>query len=86
MGATRGLGYCLCTDWHFQIRRELGLHDGVRSYLQLLARVFTGVEMDKFTSDMLAVSGLLFAIVATTIVWRKDWLQKRRTPKIERTL
>ncbi len=86
MGATRGLGYCLCTDWHFQVRRAMGLHDGVRSYLQLLARVFTGMQMNKFTSDVLAVGGLLFAVVATTIIWRRDWLKKRWTPKIERTL
>ncbi len=69
MGAAKGLGYCICTDWHFQIRRELGLHDGVHSYLQLLAKVFFGADMDRITSDVLASGGLLFALLATLIVW-----------------
>lgn len=71
MGAAKGMGYCFCTDWHFQIRRELGLHDGVHSYLQLVAKVFFGAEMDKLTSDLTAAGGLLFALIATLIVWSR---------------
>lgn len=76
MGATKGLGYCVCTDWHFQIRRELGLNDGVHSYLQLLAKVFFGVEMSRFTSDVLACGGLLMALVATLVVWSRALWRK----------
>lgn len=80
MGATKGLGYCVCTDWHFQIRRELGLHDGVHSYLQLLAKVFFGLEMDKITSDVLAGGGLLVALLATLVVWScKFWRKSSDT-------
>lgn len=24
MGLWYGIGYCICTDWHWQVRRELG--------------------------------------------------------------
>lgn len=35
-GFWRGWGYCLCTDWHMQIRRELGIHDQSTMYVQLV--------------------------------------------------
>lgn len=62
LGAVYGWGYCPCTEWHFRIRREMGIHDGVSSYLQLLAKVFAGLPMSRWTSDVLAVGGLLFGI------------------------
>jgi nitrate/nitrite transporter NarK len=40
----------------------MGIHDGVSSYLQLLAKVFAGMSMSRRTSDVLAVGGLLFGI------------------------
>lgn len=72
MGAWYGYGYCLCTDWHFQIRRAMGLDDNVSSYLQLISRLCFGVELTRWTSDVLAVTGLLFALVATGVTWRID--------------
>jgi hypothetical protein len=78
MGAWYGFGYCLCTDWHFQIRRAMGLQDNVSSYLQLISRLFFEVELTRWTSDVLAVIGLLFALVATIVTWSLDL---RRTPK-----
>jgi len=31
MGAWKGFGYCICTDWHFQVRRAMGINDHVHS-------------------------------------------------------
>ena len=62
LGAVYGWGYCPCTEWHFRIRREMGIHDGVSSYLQLLAKVFAGMSMSRWMSDVLAVGGLLVGI------------------------
>jgi hypothetical protein len=69
MGAWKGMGYCICTDWHFQVRRELGINDNVHSYIQLIAKSFFGVEMDRMTSDVSAGGGLLLILLATLIVW-----------------
>jgi Protein of Unknown function (DUF2784) len=76
LGFWKGLGYCVCADWHFQVRRAMGIHDGVQTYLQLLARVFFGLEMDRTTSDILAVGGLGSTLVATIVVWSRG----RRLP------
>ena len=77
MGAFFGFGYCLCTDWHFQVRRSLGLPVFGHTYLQLMAQVFLGIEMSQTVSNVLAGGGLLFILVAMVAVWiRQRWPQK----------
>ena len=72
MGAYHGFGYCLCTDWHFQIRRQLGLSVTSHTYLQLMGQVFFGIEMDRLTSDLLAGGGLLLILIITLWVWLRS--------------
>lgn len=77
MGAFYGFGYCLCTDWHFQVRRSLGLPVFGHTYLQLMAQVFWGIEMSQTVSNLLAGGGLLFILMAMLAVWIKQrWQQK----------
>jgi hypothetical protein len=77
MGYWKGMGYCICTDWHFQIRREMGIKDGVHSYIQLIAKSFFGVEMDRLTSDIFAGGGLLFILLTTLFVWTLDMFRAK---------
>ena len=79
MGAVKGMGYCLCTDWHFQIRRQLSLPVNVHSYIQLMAEVFFGLKVDRMTSDVLAGGGLLVVLVITLIAWTRRPFQNRST-------
>ena len=77
MGASYGFGYCLCTDWQFQIRRRLGLPVSGHTYLQLMARVFLGINLSQSASDLLAGGGLLFILVAMFATWiRQRWQRK----------
>lgn len=69
MGAWRGWGYCLCADWHFQIRRSMGIHDGVSSYLQLLVKASTGAVISRPVSDVVTVGGLVLILIAMAVVW-----------------
>lgn len=86
MGAWKGLGYCLCTDWHFQIRRELGLPTDVNTYVQLMFQVMLGVRIDRLTSDILAAGSLLIVLVITGIVWVRDSKKHHgNTPLIRNT-
>lgn len=77
MGAFYGFGYCLCTDWHFQVRRSLGLPVFGHTYLQLMAQVFIGINLSQTVSNLLAVGGLLFILVATFgVCIRQRWQRK----------
>lgn len=72
LGAFYGWGYCLCTDWHFQVRRELGYRDPDTSYIQLLLRKAFGVQISRGESDVLAVSVLAAIVIAAAVVWAMD--------------
>lgn len=77
LGAFYGWGYCLCTDWHFAVRRRLGYDDPESSYLQFLINRLTGAGIDRVTSDWLAGGGFAAIVVATVVVWVREWLRRR---------
>ena len=79
MGAYYGWGYCLCADWHFQIRRQLGYEDTDTSYLQLLARQLFGLTFSRSLSDWVAGTVLVLIVIATSIAWYRQIRQSRRT-------
>lgn len=73
MGAFYGWGYCACTDAHFAIRRELGIHGDETSYVQLALHRVPGVSIGRHTADGLAVGALILILAATAVVWYRDW-------------
>jgi hypothetical protein len=76
LGAYYGWGYCICTDWQFQIRRQLGYHDAGSSYLQLLATELFGISLDRALSDWIAGGVFGFIIVATVVTWVRVWRRR----------
>jgi hypothetical protein len=66
LGAWFGWGYCPMTDWHWQVRERLG-HQDPPSYVQLLVRVVTGLELTARTADLMAVATLGAAAVLTVV-------------------
>ncbi|HIE98040.1 MAG: DUF2784 domain-containing protein [Fuerstiella sp.] len=73
MGAWYGWGYCLCADWHFQIRRQLGIHGDESSYTQLLFNQIPGVTISRTFADVVTVGCLLMILIATATVWIRQW-------------
>lgn len=69
MGAFRGWGYCLCTDWHFRVRRLRGLPVAESSFVQLLLGKTLGVHLARRSADALAVGVFGAIVVATTLAW-----------------
>ena len=54
LGMWYGWGYCPCTDWHWTVRERLG-YDVPPSYIQLLVRQFTGIELSLDVANALAL-------------------------------
>ena len=73
MGAWKGWGYCLCADWHFQVRRQIGLHGDESSYTELLFNQIPGVTVSRAFADVVTVSGLILIMIATATVWIQQW-------------
>ena len=73
MGIWKGVGYCVCTDWHFQVRRAMGINDPENSYIDFLFRVVSGWSPDPNLTR--AVAGWVFAIsiVLSVGLNARDW-------------
>jgi hypothetical protein len=71
LGIWYGWGYCPSTDWHWQIRERLG-HRDPPSYIQLLVRELTGIDLNPDTANALALGTLLVVGVLTGFLNIRD--------------
>ena len=71
LGVVYGWGYCPCTDWHWQVRARLGFDDPP-SYIQLLVRTLTGIELRLQVADTVAVVTLAAAAVMGVALTIRD--------------
>ena len=78
LGAWHGWGYCPCTDWHWQVRARLG-HDDPPSYLQLLIREVTGIDLRPGLADALAVATLAGVTLLSVVLFARDRRATRAT-------
>lgn len=74
LGLWYGWGYCPCTDWHWQVRARLGFDDP-HSYIQLLIREVTGLELGVGTANTLAVVTLAVAALLGAAFSLRDRLR-----------
>jgi hypothetical protein len=56
LGFWYGWGYCICTDWHWQIRQHLGIETDSNSYIHFLIMSLTGLDLDVSLVDALTVA------------------------------
>jgi hypothetical protein len=77
LGIWYGWGYCPSTDWHWRIRERLGYRDPP-SYVQVLIRELTGIELDADVADALALGTLAVAGALTSFLNIRDFRRERR--------
>ncbi|MEZ6061956.1 MAG: DUF2784 family protein [Planctomycetaceae bacterium] len=79
MGAWKGWGYCACADWHFQIRRRMGIHAGESSYTELLFNQVPGLKVTRTFADIVTITVLVLILFVTAFVWLRT-KSSNRTP------
>ena len=62
-----GWGYCLCTDWHWDIREKLGYTDESGSYIHFLILKLTGVNMNPQLVNNVTL--IVFVASAALSIW-----------------
>lgn len=76
MGMFYGMGYCICTDWHWQVRESMGIHETADSYIVLLVRNLTGWDPPIELANTVALWVMIFAVVMSIGTNGWDWRKK----------
>jgi len=77
IGFWYGFGYCFCTDWHWQIREQLGYPIPPNSYIQFLLLEYFGWAPSQSVTDTLTLVFFLLAVLGALITNGMDWGKKR---------
>jgi hypothetical protein len=68
LGLWYGLGYCPCTDWHWQVREKLGDTHLPNSYVKFLLDRLTGYDWPAFWVDAVVLALFLGAAMASVVM------------------
>ncbi|MDZ7658321.1 DUF2784 domain-containing protein [Fodinibius sp.] len=77
LGIWYGFGYCPCTDWHWQVRQELGYTDMPTSYIEFLAELLTGLDFSTALVDSTTAILFFAALLVSIYVNFRDFEKKR---------
>ena len=72
LGIWYGWGYCVCTDWHWDVRESLGYDDRSNSYIHFLLLKLTGKDFDTKLVDTATMVIFLLCFVLTITFNIKD--------------
>lgn len=77
LGIWYGWGYCMCTDYHWDIRRQMGIVDHSDSYTHFLILKTTGLNLNQELVDYITLGALVAATIISIILNSRDWRRKR---------
>lgn len=86
LGIWYGWGYCVCTDWHWAVRRKLGYHDESRSYIHFLILKLTGANLDQTLVERGTLVVFLVSLVMSSWLNYRDWREGRGGRRRKRRL
>jgi hypothetical protein len=81
MGIWKGVGYCICTDWHWQIRHAMGIKGDPDSYLILLVQKLTGWTPSVSLTNTTALIVFIASTLASVTLNFKDWKKRRENKR-----
>lgn len=78
LGIWYGWGYCVCTDWHWQVRTAMGMHDMSRSYIHFLVLKLTGINVNIELVEYATLIIFILSFVATLWLNIRDRIRSKR--------
>jgi len=76
LGIWNGWGYCVCTQWHWDIREKLGYHDESNSYIHFLILKLTGIYLNPEIVDYTILVIFLVALGMSAWLNIRDYFKK----------
>ena len=77
LGIWFGWGYCICTDWHWQIRDMLGYSNMSSSYIHFLILELTNIEMSAKLVDAYTAIVFFAAFLISIYLNLRKWIAKK---------
>lgn len=78
LGIWYGWGYCVCTDWHWDVRERLGYHDRRQSYIHFLVLKLTGIDINATLVDTVTLIVFVVSVVMSIVLNHKDRKRKQQ--------
>ena len=72
LGIWYGIGYCPCTDWHWQIRHALGKYDMPHSYIKFLVDMIFKTDVNAGMIDILTACLFSGALICSVFFNLRD--------------
>jgi hypothetical protein len=77
LGFWYGWGYCVLTDWHWEVKEKLGEKNLPASFIKYLGDKLTGRDLDPLLVDNITLGCLVFSVVAAVYV---NFIRRKKTP------
>jgi hypothetical protein len=84
LGIWYGWGYCLCTDWHWNVREHLGYHDQQGSYIHFLLLKITGINFNENLVETTTLVVFLVSVVMSIWLNLQDRKKGKRNDRVRR--
>lgn len=62
-----GFGYCILTDWHWQVKQQLGEKHLPPSYIKLVLDRMTGMDFDSSSIDTVTIIILILSVIGCLV-------------------
>ncbi|MEL4456446.1 DUF2784 family protein [Lutimonas vermicola] len=76
LGIWFGWGYCVCTDWHWQIREMLGYQNTSSSYIHFLILELTNIDIREESVDIYTAIVFVAAFLISFYLNLRKWKAK----------
>ena len=76
LGIWYGWGYCVLTDWHFEVLERLNVQNLPNSYIKYLVDRITGLNFNAQLIDIIILLSFLFTLVLSIYYNYKDYSKK----------
>ena len=75
---SKGIGYCILTDWHWQILMKLGKTNLPETYGQYLYERLTGLTIQKNTAQSIILYYWLGSLILSLVMVFRKYINERK--------
>jgi hypothetical protein len=80
---SKGIGYCIITDWHWQVLTRLGKTNIPETYSQYLIERLTGLTIRKTTAQSITLCCWSCSLILSSVILFRNYIFERKLKETE---